>query len=79
MPKRLLDPARVSLTFAVAEYAEQRSAPVDNLKPSTILPILYENIAQEARVLTDEGGHYKTLSTRSCTRRRQADDPANGG
>ncbi|MFT3722656.1 MAG: IS1595 family transposase [Hyphomonadaceae bacterium] len=49
------------LSLVDRDSGQARSVVVDDLKPSTILPILYENIAQEARILTDEGGHYKTL------------------
>lgn len=49
------------LALVDRDTGKARSMVVDNLKPATILPILYENIAQEARILTDEGGHYKTL------------------
>lgn len=35
---------------------------VDNLKVSTLVPILKENIAKETRILTDEAGQYKGLS-----------------
>jgi transposase-like protein len=38
-----------------------RSMVVENLRPATIVPILEENIAKEARVMTDEGGHYYYL------------------
>jgi transposase-like protein len=38
-----------------------RSMVVDSLKADTIVPILKENIAAEARVLTDEAGQYKHL------------------
>lgn len=38
-----------------------RSMVVDNLKADTIVPILKDNIAAEARVLTDEAGQYKHL------------------
>lgn len=31
---------------------------VDDLKPATIAPILRENMAREARLMTDEAGHY---------------------
>ena len=37
---------------------QARSVVIDDLKPATVVPILEENIAQEARVMTDEGGHY---------------------
>lgn len=41
-----------------------RSMVVDNIKPATLVPILQENIAKEARVMTDEGAHYYTLDLR---------------
>jgi len=31
---------------------------VDDLKPATIAPILRENMSKEARLATDEAGHY---------------------
>src|SRR5215203_1486341 len=40
---------------------QTRSVVVDDLKPATIVPILEENIAHEARVMTDEAGHYHHL------------------
>lgn len=39
-----------------------RSIVVDDLKATTLVPILRANIAREARVLTDEAGQYKFLS-----------------
>lgn len=39
-----------------------RSFIVDDLKTATLLPILRENIAREARVFTDEAGYYRSLS-----------------
>lgn len=50
------------LSLVDRETGQSRSMVIDNLQPGTILPILYENIAQEARVLTDEGGAYKNLA-----------------
>lgn len=38
---------------------QARSVVVDNLKASTLLPILQANIAREARIMTDEAGQYK--------------------
>jgi transposase-like protein len=38
-----------------------RSIVVDNLKAETVVPILKENIAHEARVMTDDAGQYKYL------------------
>lgn len=35
---------------------------VDDLKPGTITPILRQNLAKEASVMTDEAGHYYHLS-----------------
>lgn len=40
------------------ETTQARSMVVDNLKPSTIAPLLRENMAKEARLATDEAGHY---------------------
>lgn len=40
----------------------QRSMVVDSLKAADLLPILKENIAAEAIVMTDEAGQYKNLS-----------------
>lgn len=37
---------------------QARSMVVDNLKPATIAPILRENMMAEARLATDEAGHY---------------------
>jgi transposase-like protein len=37
---------------------QARSMVVDNLKPATIAPILRENMMTEARLATDEAGHY---------------------
>jgi hypothetical protein len=31
---------------------------VDNLKPATVVPVTEKNIAEKARVVTDEAGHY---------------------
>ncbi len=38
-----------------------RSIVVDDLKVSTLLPILQENIAKEAHLMTDEAKHYKRM------------------
>src|SRR5215207_8799519 len=40
---------------------QARSVVVDDLKPATVVPILEENISKEARVVTDEAGHYHYL------------------
>lgn len=46
------------LTLVDRETKQARSIVVDNLKPATIAPILRENMAKEARLATDEAGHY---------------------
>lgn len=46
------------LTLVDRESGRARSMVVDDLKPATIAPILRENIAREARLMTDEAGHY---------------------
>lgn len=35
-----------------------RSMVVDNIRPATIAPIVLENLHREARLMTDEAGHY---------------------
>lgn len=42
---------------------QARSVVVDDLKTSTLIPILKNNILREARVMTDEAGQYQTLSS----------------
>lgn len=39
-----------------------RSMVVDDLKVKTLAPILRENIAAEAQLMTDEASHYKTMA-----------------
>jgi len=46
------------LTLVDRDSGQARSMVVDNLKPATIAPILRENMAKEARLATDEAGHY---------------------
>ncbi|WP_086466724.1 IS1595 family transposase [Oceanibaculum nanhaiense] len=46
------------LTLVDRESGRARSMVVDDLKPATIAPILRENMAREARLATDEAGHY---------------------
>lgn len=46
------------LTLVDRDAGKARSMVVDNLKPATIAPILRENMAREARLATDEAGHY---------------------
>jgi len=46
------------LTLVDRQRGRARSMVVDDLKPVTIAPILRENMAREARLMTDEAGHY---------------------
>jgi transposase-like protein len=49
------------LSLVDRETGQARSIVVDDLKTSTLMPILQANIAREARVMTDEAGQYKHL------------------
>lgn len=49
------------LTLLDRETGVARSHVVDDLKPSTLYPILRENIAKEARVMTDDAMYYRRL------------------
>lgn len=42
---------------------QARSMVIDDLKASTILPIMQDNIYREARILTDEAGQYKPVAS----------------
>lgn len=49
------------LSLLDRELAKTRSMVVDNVSASELVPILKENIAREARVMTDDAGQYKYL------------------
>lgn len=49
------------LSLVDRESGKVRSSVVENLKAQTLIPILKENIAKEARIVTDEGSGYKAL------------------
>ena len=49
------------LTLVDRETKKAKSIIVDDLKQSTLVPILRENIAKEAVVYTDEAGQYRKL------------------
>ena len=49
------------LTLVDRSTGRAKSIIVDDLKASTLVPILRENIAKEAMVYTDEAGQYKRL------------------
>ncbi len=46
------------LALVDRDTKQARSMVVDNIRPATIAPILRENMSKEARLATDEGGHY---------------------
>lgn len=48
------------LTLLDRDTKQARSVVIDNLRPVTIAPILNENIAKEARLITDEAHWYKS-------------------
>jgi transposase-like protein len=59
MPKKRVYHHKMKvLSHVDPRTGEPRSMVVDDLKPATIVPILEDNIAKEARVMTDEAGHY---------------------
>ncbi|MBF9052337.1 IS1595 family transposase [Roseobacter sp. HKCCD9010] len=49
------------LTLVDRETHRAKSIVVDDMKKSTLIPILRENIAREAYVMTDEARHYQNL------------------
>jgi transposase-like protein len=46
------------LTLVDRESGQARSMIVDNIRPATLAPIIMDNLAREARLITDEAGHY---------------------
>ncbi len=50
------------LALVDRETGKARSMVVDDLKAKTLVPILKERIAKEARIVTDEAGQYKYLN-----------------
>jgi transposase-like protein len=49
------------LSLVDRDTGQKRSMVVDDLSAKTVVPILRENIAKEARVMTDEAGQYQKL------------------
>jgi len=45
-------------TLVDRETGRARSMVVDNIRPATLAPIILENLDREARLMTDEAGHY---------------------
>ena len=63
MPKRRgYAHKRKVLSLVDRESGEARSMVIDSLSAKTIVPILKENIAHEARVMTDDAGQYRYLN-----------------
>jgi len=52
------------LTLVDRQAGKARSMVVDDLSAETLVPILEENIAKEASVMTDEAGQYNSLGER---------------
>jgi len=46
------------LSLVDRETGRVRSMVVDNIRPATLAPIILENLDREARLMTDEAGHY---------------------
>lgn len=46
------------LTLVGRSTGRARSMVVDNIRPATVAPIVMENMAREALLMTDEAGHY---------------------
>ena len=62
MPKRRgYAHKRKVLSLVDRESGEARSMVIDSLSAKTIVPILKENIAHEAKVMTDDAGQYRFL------------------
>ncbi|WP_417497038.1 IS1595 family transposase [Maricaulis sp.] len=49
------------LSLVDRDTMQVRSVVVNDLKPATLAPILNENIAREARLMTDQARHYFTI------------------
>jgi transposase-like protein len=49
------------LSLVGRESGETRSMVIDSLKAESVVPILKENIAREAKVMTDDAGQYTYL------------------
>jgi len=46
------------LSLVDRSTGQVRSVVVDNIRPATIAPIVLDNLHREARLMTDEAGHY---------------------
>lgn len=65
------------LTLVDRETGRARSMVVDNIRPATLAPIILENLDREARLMTDEAGHYmrvgKEFAEHGVTRHGQGE------
>ncbi len=52
------------LALVDRETGQARSMVIDDVNKATILPIMRANISAEARVLTDDAGHYRNIGHR---------------
>lgn len=52
---------RNAVLTLVSREGEARSFHISNADQATILPIIRENLAQEAKVITDDAGYYRNL------------------
>jgi len=50
------------LALVDRDTGRSRAMVVDNLKPKDLAPILFHNIAREAKLMTDEAHHYRAFS-----------------
>jgi transposase-like protein len=64
------------LSHVDRDTGQKRSMVVDDLSAKSLTPILRENIAKEARVMTDEAAQYKKLGAGSPTTASRATAPA---
>lgn len=65
------------LTLVDRDTGRARSMVVDNIRPATLAPIILENLDREARLMTDEAGHYlavgREFAEHSFTRHGQGE------
>ncbi|HEX8342398.1 MAG TPA: IS1595 family transposase [Tepidisphaeraceae bacterium] len=52
------------LALVDRDTGRSRAMVVDSLRPADLAPIMYHNLAREARLMTDEASHYSAFSLR---------------
>lgn len=62
VPKRAGYAHKQAVLSLVERGGEVRSFHIDKADGKTIMPIVRENVAKEARIMTDEGGQYHSVS-----------------